>query len=503
MYLSSRHVCAEKYLRPFVASWCKYFMQREAGGKHLGIVRYAENEMKKRICTALVSGLLLTMLLGACATVNEPLKSWDPNHGYRPSTKPPFGPTDHTVFGLHFSGGGIRAAAFAHGVLEELAETTVVIGGHPQRLLDEVDYVNGVSGGSFTAAYFTLFGDRIFEDYEERFLKRNVQADLILRLFWPWNWVRMLSPFYDRIDLAVDYYHDHIFDGATFGDLNKRDGPVLNINTTDLSTGNPFSFTQEQFDFICSDLSSFPVARAVGASSAVPILFPPVLLHNYAGTCGFEKPSWLQRALKKSRRKSVRRWRSARILSSYLDNASRPYIHLIDGGISDNLALRNPIDQASDVTIWEQKPGKEHKDLQRIVVIVANAQTESELTWSLVDQFPSVSSLLGTMTNAQIDVLSAETIELLHNFAALWEARTSSVGTPTRVYVIEVTFQSLQDEKKRQYLNNLSTNLNLPDDDVDLLQQTARELLRTHPEYQRLLRDLSQRPHKNSFKNKL
>ncbi len=95
----------------------------------------------------------LTILLSACATVNEPLKTWDPKHGYRPTSKPPFGPNDHTVFGLHFSGGGIRAAAFAYGVLEELANTTVKVNGQSRRLLDEIDYVNGVSGGSFTAAY--------------------------------------------------------------------------------------------------------------------------------------------------------------------------------------------------------------------------------------------------------------------------------------------------------------------------------------------------------------
>ncbi len=435
---------------------------------------------------------ILAALHSACGTVNVPLKTWDSNQGTQQSSPPPFGPTDHTVLGVHFSGGGTRAAAFAYGVLEELANTTVHIGEKSGRLLDEIDYVNGVSGGSFTASYFALFGDRIFVDFEQRFLKRNVQADLLLKLLWPWNWVRLISPFYDRTDLAIDYYHDQVFDGATFHDLYKRNGPTLTISATDLSTGNPFRFTQEQFNFICSDLSSFPIARAVGASSAIPILFQPVLLHNYSGTCGFERPPWLQRALKKSRTLSVRRWRGARIIDSYLDGEQRPYVHLIDGGISDNLALRDPIDQASDVTIWEQIPGEKTKDLHRIVTIVVNAQTESKLTWSLVDQSPAVGSLLGSMTNAQIDVLSAETIELLHSFATLWEERSASAGVPTKVYVIELTFQSLQDEKKRQYLNNLPTNLHLPDDDVDQLREAARHLLRTHPEYQRLLQDLSQ-----------
>ncbi len=433
----------------------------------------------------------LALLQTSCAPVNERLEQWDPNHGYRDSLRPDIGPSDHTAFGLFFSGGGTRAAAFAYGVLEELADTNLTGNGEVRRLLDEVDFVNGVSGGSFTAAYYVLFGDRIFADYEQRFLKRNVQGELIFRLLWPWNWVRFLSPYYDRIDMAVDFYNDHVFDGATFGDLTLRQGPTLGINATDLSTGNPFRFNQDQFDFLCSDLSSFPVARAVAASSAIPILFQPVLLRNYSGTCGFEKPLWLKQALKRSRPSSVRRWRSARIMASYLDKELRPYVHLVDGGISDNLAIRDPIGQAADVTIWEQNPGEEHKHLHRIVLIVVNAQTESDHTWRLVDQSPTVGSLLGSMTNAQIDVLSADTLDLLYTFASLWEERTSAAEVPLRVYVIEITFQSLEDKEKRAYLNSLPTNLHLPDEDVDLLRETARELLRTHPEYQGLLQDLS------------
>ncbi len=48
--------------------------------------------------------------------------------------------------------------------------------GKTRRLLDEVDGISSVSGGSFTAAYYGLFGDRIFIDFEEKFLKRDVQS---------------------------------------------------------------------------------------------------------------------------------------------------------------------------------------------------------------------------------------------------------------------------------------------------------------------------------------
>ena len=83
---------------------------------------------------------------------------------------------------IAFSGGGTRAAALAYGVLQELRDTSVTIDGQTRRLLDEVDTISSVSGGSFTSAYYGLFGDRIFYDYEDQFLKRNVQVQLLRRL---------------------------------------------------------------------------------------------------------------------------------------------------------------------------------------------------------------------------------------------------------------------------------------------------------------------------------
>ena len=75
---------------------------------------------------------------------------------------------------LAFSGGGTRAAAFSYGVLEFLRRTEVVgPKGNKVRLLDQVDVITGVSGGSFTALAYGLYGDKLFADYEQRFLKRE------------------------------------------------------------------------------------------------------------------------------------------------------------------------------------------------------------------------------------------------------------------------------------------------------------------------------------------
>ena len=52
------------------------------------------------------------------------------------------------LIGLAFSGGGTRAAAFSYGVLVELDQTDSGPARRTASLLERVDYISGVSGGS-------------------------------------------------------------------------------------------------------------------------------------------------------------------------------------------------------------------------------------------------------------------------------------------------------------------------------------------------------------------
>jgi NTE family protein len=143
----------------------------------------------------------LVALLAGCAhyPVNQPVNQYDPQSGYRARNLVDPANDERLLLMLSFSGGGTRAAAFSYGVLETLRDTPVQINGRRRRLLDEVDWISGVSGGSFTAAYYGLFEDRTFEDFEARFLKKNVQGDLTrATLFNPLNWGKLLSAYYDR-----------------------------------------------------------------------------------------------------------------------------------------------------------------------------------------------------------------------------------------------------------------------------------------------------------------
>ncbi len=134
--------------------------------------------------------LVLTAALllgGGCAHYpeNGRLKHYDPQSGYRFRNLSNTGNSDSLQVFLAFSGGATRAAALFYGVLEELARTQIVWEGQRRRLLDEVDYISAVSGGSFTAAYYALYGDLIFADFEDRFLNQDIQRQLAWRLCSP------------------------------------------------------------------------------------------------------------------------------------------------------------------------------------------------------------------------------------------------------------------------------------------------------------------------------
>ena len=156
----------------------------------------------------------LLALACAHAPANAPLERSDPAYGYRVAATS--GDTDDSqqlLLIVNFSGGGTRAAAFAYGVLRAMRDAKVRFDGRERALAEEIDIVSSVSGGSFTAAYFALYGAQIFEDFEPRFLRRNVQRALIWRLLAPWNWVRLASPWFGRSDLAAEYYDEQLFHG--------------------------------------------------------------------------------------------------------------------------------------------------------------------------------------------------------------------------------------------------------------------------------------------------
>lgn len=444
-------------------------------------------------------------LLAGCAhyPVNQSLEQYSPNSGYRLRNMGTPDNSESLLLVLTFSGGGTRAASFSYGLLEELAKTHVSIDGKKRRLMDEVDIMSGVSGGSFTAAYYGMFGDRIFKDYELRFLKKNIQGVLLARkfLYIP-NWFRLFSANFAASDIAAEYYDKHVFDGGTFGDILARGGPAIIINATDMTEGTTFPFVQESFDRICSDILGYPVARATAASSAVPVVLSPITLRNYAGTCGYS-PEWIRAALQE-RDTRPRRYYQAVHAAPYLDTAKKKYVHLVDGGIADNLGVRVAIDRITQMgNMWTTMKYTNLVNTHKIVFIVVNAETGVDRSPDLKKSPAGIFSVLSSVTSTPLSRYNFETLELLRSDFKKWteEIRSGRCNDPEyqeysfscddiQFYLVEISFDRLEDEAERAYFKSLPTSFKLPDEQVDKLREVSGRLLRKSPEFQRLLRDL-------------
>ena len=326
----------------------------------------------------LFAGLMVALISG-CSSYgvihNEPGVDVNAGKPYSLKTWAQSEEASDFVFILTFSGGGTRAAAMAYGVLEELRDTQVTVDGQQKRLLDEVTHISSVSGGSFTSAYYGLYGDRIFEDFKDEFLLKDVEGYLARSALNPFHWIGRKG----RTERSAEYYNKILFHDATFADMMQPGRPMIVINASDLAYGVRFSFIQDYFNFLCSDVRDFPVASAVTASSAVPVVFNPIVVENYPGCAKFEPaPKALEMA-----KQSDELDQMLDGLKSYNDKETRKYIHFVDGGITDNMGLR----AMSDVVTVSGGPGEMINRMQRkipsnIVLLSVNASTEKLSTWT-------------------------------------------------------------------------------------------------------------------------
>lgn len=453
------------------------------------------------------AGLMTALVLTACTahyTVNSKITTVKSVERYSLRNQGASDKSDELLLILTFSGGGTRAAALSYGVLQALADTQIAVRGKPRRLLDEVDLISSVSGGSFTSAYYGLFGDRILEDFETKFLKRNVEKELALRFISPSSWSKLMSSYYARSDLAADYFDEILFERKTFSDFKIPRLPLIAINATDIALGTQFTFLGNQFAPICADLSSYPVSRAVTASAAVPGPFSTIVLKNYAGTCDYQLPEWAAKAIRE-RLETTRRYQNAKILSSYIDVQKFAYIHLFDGGISDNLGVRFIINYTEHTeNIWQQMQALNLQNTNKLAIIVINARNRMSTDFAKERQSAPIIDTIGLISSIPLDRYSYDTLDLLRRNIKGWEKfitaeRCKNLAADSnsldrnclaKAYLIEVSLDQTPDESERQHLLSLPTSFYLKPKDVDRLKAAARELLSTSAEFQKLVSDL-------------
>jgi predicted acylesterase/phospholipase RssA len=218
--------------------------------------------------------------------------------------------------GLALSGGGFRASLFHLGVIRRLEELGI---------MEKVSIVSAVSGGSIVAAYYLCEMEKqlrevlrrgqipnrveLFENIADKFMKAvahnlRTRALIYTPQYHPILFVKALAlqAFRQgaRAELIQAEYDKFFFFNDTMdqlpvekpSDFPKTDipscidptkepfyGPKLLLNTTSLLSGERVPFSRDSSsgikDLKTSDKNVLPLSRVVGASSGVPVVFPP------------------------------------------------------------------------------------------------------------------------------------------------------------------------------------------------------------------------------------
>lgn len=277
--------------------------------------------------------------------------------------------------------------------------------------------------------------------------------------------------------------------------MSRNGRPFVIINASDLNNATTFSFIQQQFDFLCSDLSTYPVAHAVMASSALPGPFSSIALRNYEN-CAERHHPWVDDALSRDnfldRRRTV-----ALALDRYKYPERMPVLRLIDGGVTDNLGVRGSM--MSPVAHYGNVPDmagaftpEQLQRVRNVLVIVANAEVYTETDWSVSGREPGLVETLQSSFDAALGILNTETVTLAKQGFLMWGDHVNVARPPdaprVKVHFAVLTFNQIADRETRDRFNAMPTTFRLKADQVDALIAESRTLLEHSPEFTGFLR---------------
>lgn len=444
---------------------------------------------------AFVSGVLLGCASIQNAPVNLPGSdslSDRGNIGFGETTN-----NEDTIIGLSFSGGGTRAAAFSYGVLKEMER--IPVRGAQGPMIDRVEFVSGVSGGSVTAAYYGLRKRAALADFRERFLLRNAEEGLQTNLTLATLSRAVAGGINDSTGFPR-WLDANLFEGATFRDLGATSRPQVWINASDIYNRTPFVFGAVAFGAMCSNLSEYPLANAVAASAAVPVAFAPVVIQTFPGKCNDRLPHWIVRARDNTNAPPMLS-SFAKAISRYHDG-SMPYIKLLDGGLVDNYGLAGmTIARLSSDTPYGPISPRQAVKLRRALILVVDAKTGLSGNWINTIEGPTGADLVKAAADTAIDASVAGSFTAFNATMTDWQGalvrwrcglsaadRARYGAGPNwncrdlKFYVGRIGFDQLEGARAAD-LERVPTRFNLPPEQVDSVIEAGRDALRASPTF--------------------
>ncbi len=459
-------------------------------------------------CAQAALGLVWVVVLAGCATpvlntpINEPPLQ-------TPAEAAPSDIVGENLIALSFSGGGLRAAAFSLGVLEGL------IGHGPAQadVLDDATFITSVSGGSLTAAYFGLHGREGLVPLRKEVLVSDMELKMRLSAWSVENWLRLMTNggVNDRATLG-QWLDEKVFKGATFADLYRRKKPDIWINATDLYNRTPFPFIPPVFSALCSELSTLPIAEAVYASMAVPLVFAPVVLKTYPDKCTQPLDAFVAKAVNDPQSPRILA-ASAQAVQNYRNPDVMRYVKLVDGGLTDNNGLSSLlISRTSSGTPYGPFTQGDVVRMRQMLFVVADAGRTPSGDWALQSEGPSGLDIALIAADIATDAAARLSFDTFTRMIHQWRddiiAYRCSLSTAVvKTFLgdrlarwrcddvhFEVTLLSFDDlgPQRALRLNAIPTRLTLPARDIDDAIQAGTDALHSNPAFARYLQ--SRRP---------
>jgi hypothetical protein len=248
------------------------------------------------------------------------------------------------------------------------------------------------------------------------------------------------------------------------------------------------------------------VARAVAASSAFPFLLSPISLVNYSYDTG-KKITLPDKLALDDYWNNKRRYYAAKNNVIYTDVKEHPYVHLMDGGLADNLGLR----AVYDLYVREDIRAKiNNGKIKRLLVIVVNSKAQKKESFDKGEAPPGLTTVAYKTATVSMDNYTFESVE---TFADLLNERSKAqqsiagcqqlldrhakdgykipplAGGNLKLYVVDLAFDNLTDAQSRDYFNSLPTSFNLSKEQVDKLIDVGGKLLEEHPEFEKFINE--------------
>jgi NTE family protein len=361
-------------------------------------------------------------------------------------------------------------------------------------LLDSLTFMSSVSGGSLTAAHYVLYGRDGLARFREEVLLRDFESGMNLSLASPANLVRLANGGLNGRSNFAQVLDDEVFRHATFADLYARGRPEVWINATDLYHRSSFPFVPGLFNALCSDIGPYPVADAVAASMAVPVVFKPTVLRSFPKDCPSAEAPFVEPTL--ANNASPRLLRSiAEAVRSYRSIDGPGYVKLVDGGVTDNFGLSSIlISRAIASNGYSPMTPRDAIRVRRLLFVVVDAGRGPSGLWNRDIEGPGGFDAAVAATDAAIDAaarLAADSFQLvLVNWreaivryrCGLSKAELDALGgVPAnwRCDDVEFTqellnFHSVEPEMEAR-LRAIETRLRMPPQEADLAIDAGRQ----------------------------